>query len=67
MKEIEDEMKNYYTLLIEMKRRNPESEWVERVTHQEVKSLPKSGWVNKKSVNRIVTDDGFDNCSNFVK
>ena len=40
MKEIEDEMKNYYTLLIEMKRKNLMSEWVEGVTQKEVKSLP---------------------------
>jgi hypothetical protein len=41
MKEIEDEMKNYYTLLIDTKMKNPMSEWVQGVT-EEIKSLKKN-------------------------
>ena len=38
MKEIEDEMKTYYTLVIDTKRKNPMNEWIQEVT-EGVKSL----------------------------
>lgn len=57
-------MKNYYTLLIETK------EKISSRKEEEENSVLKKEceFINtRKSMNKIVTDDGFDNCSNFIK